>query len=129
MTLAPHYDIATSRIYKDVEKNDIGMKIKNKKKEITLDDLLWLADIAHIDSTVAKDVIKDISSKFIAEFKSYIQLLPQGIKALPVYRKRSVYGYFDTLEKIFDKFYENRCKYIRKYLFPDAPKVDDSLWE
>jgi serine/threonine-protein kinase HipA len=129
MELAPYYDISTVRIYKDVQKNDIGMAIKNKNKEITLDDLLWLADIAKIDRTTAKEVIKNISYKFIIEFKIYIHRLPQEIKILPVYRKRSIYNYFDTLEKVFNKFYNERCKYIRQYLFTDAPDVNNSIWE
>lgn len=126
MTLAPDYDISTIGIYKDTEDNDIGMMVKNKKKNIAIDDLLWLADIMCINSETALKEIKIITSKFISEFTRYIALLPQDIRVLPVYKDR--YQHFDTLEIVFTKFYNKRCAYIRKYLLNDIEKIDDNLW-
>ncbi|WP_310438827.1 type II toxin-antitoxin system HipA family toxin [Sulfuricurvum sp.] len=127
MTLAPHYDISTIGIYKDIDDNDIGMMVKNKKKNITIDDLLWLSESMGIGSDMAMDEIDRIASKFISEFKNYITLLPQEIRVLPIYKGR--YKQFDTLEIVFTKFYDKRCGYIKKYLLKNVAKVDDNLWE
>lgn len=127
MTLAPHYDISTIGIYKGIDDNDIGMMVKNKKKNITMDDLLWLSKSMGIDSELAIDEIEKIASKFMNEFKNYIALLPQEIRLLPIYKNR--YKSFDTLEIAFTKFYDKRCGYIEKYLQKKVAKVDDNLWE
>jgi serine/threonine-protein kinase HipA len=127
MTLAPQYDISTIGIYKDIDDNDIGMMVKNKKKNISIDDLLWLSESMGIGSDRALDEIEKISSKFISEFKNYIALLPQEIRVLPIYKDR--YKHFDTLEIVFTKFYDKRCGYIKKYLLQTVEKVDDNLWE
>lgn len=127
MTLAPFYDISTIKIYKGILNNDIGMNIRNKKKDINIDELLWLADTAHISRDKATEIIQDISSKFLATFKRHIQQLPPEIKQLPVYTNR--YRKFDTLEKVFDKFYKNRKEYIERYLFPEEKRDVSDLWE
>lgn len=127
MMLAPHYDISTIGIYKDTDDNDIGMIVKNKKKNISIDDLLWLSENMGINSDRALDEIERIGSKFISDFKNYIALLPQDIRLLPVYKDR--YKHFDTLEIVFTKFYDKRCGYIKKYLLQNVEKVDDNLWE
>lgn len=127
MTLAPIYDVSTVGIYKDTKGNDIGMKVKNKRNNIKLDDLLWLAEIAHIERDIASNVIKDISSKFLVEFESYIDRLPSEIRKLPVYTSK--YRAFDTFEKVLRKFYGERKLYISKNLLTKVETVKDDLWE
>lgn len=127
--IAPFYDISTSAIYYGVEKNDIGMQIKNKKKEITLEDLLWISELCNIDQQRAREIIKDLSLKFIKEFQStYIEKLPNDIKNLPFYEKKSIYSTRKSLIEVFNKYYKLRCEYIRQYL--QVSYTDGiSLWE
>lgn len=127
MELAPFYDISTSSIYYDVDNNDIGLSIKGKKREITLNDLLWLAGIADIQEDVARDVIANVATQFIAQFESHIEKLPMNIKELSFYTKRSIYPSRLSLNDVFSKYYIKRCRYIEQYLF--IKKEKPSVWE
>ena len=127
MEFSPLYDISTSSIYFDVDNNDIGLSINGKKKEITLNDLLWLADVANIQEDVAKSIIADIAMQFVETFKVHIDKLPSYIKELPFHAKRSIYSSRLSLNEIFSKYYTNRCKYIEQYLF--IIRTPASIWE
>ena len=127
MELAPLYDISTSSIYFDVDKNDIGLSINGKKKEITLSDLLWLASIADIQEDLARGFIVEIATQFLETFEAHIDKLPPNIKELPFYARRSIYPSRISLNKIFSKYYTNRCEYIEQYL--SIKKEKTSIWD
>lgn len=125
MQLAPYYDISTVAMYLDVENNDIGMKIKNKSKKITIEDLIWLGSNFQIsEEDIRKDIL-ELATKFKDDFISYIDLLPQQIKSLPFYKNR--YMHFDSLDVVFKKYYDKRILYIDKYLLK-TKKVDEDIW-
>lgn len=127
MELAPLYDISTSSIYFDVDNNDIGLSINGKKKEITLNDLLWLAGVTEIQEDVARSIITDIATQFVDTFEDHINKLPSDIKELPFYTKRAIYSSRLSLNEIFSKYYTRRCKYIKDYLL--IKKQKPSIWD
>ncbi|MBX9866119.1 MAG: type II toxin-antitoxin system HipA family toxin [Burkholderiales bacterium] len=127
MELAPLYDISTSSIYFDVDKNDIGLSINGKNKEITLSDLLWLASIADIPEDLAQGFIVEIATQFLETFEAHIDKLPSDIKELPFYARRSIYPSRLSLNEIFSKYYTNRCEYIEQHL--SIKKKKTSIWD
>ena len=127
MELAPLYDISTSSIYFDVDNNDIGLSINGKKKEITLNDLLWLAGVANIHEDVARKIISDIAMQFVETFETHINQLPSDIKELPFYSRKAIYASRLSLSEVFSKYYINRCRYIKQYLF--ITRTSRSIWD
>ncbi len=127
MMLAPYYDISTIRIYKDADDNDIGMKVKNKKRNIKKADLLWLADKLNINEADAAGTIENLSLRFIQEFENYIDQLPGEIKALKILTNR--FGYFKPFEEILRKYYTNRVQYIDKYLDVRVKETEEDIWK
>ena len=127
MMLAPNYDISTIRIYKDTNDDDIGMMVKNKKRNIKKVDLLWLADKLNINKADAAKSIENLGLKFVQEFENYIDLLPREIKALKVLTNR--YGYSKPFEEILRKYYTNRIQYIDKYLDIGVEEVEEDIWK
>jgi len=125
MQLAPYYDISTVGLYVDVENNDIGMKIKNKTKKITLEDFIWLGSKFQISQNDVREDIAELANKFKDDFMSYIKLLPQQLKSLPFYKNR--YMHFDSLDVVFKKYYDKRILYINKYLLK-TKKVEEDIW-
>lgn len=129
MELAPLYDISTTSIYLDVDDNDndIGLSINGKKKEITLNDLLWLAGVANIHEDAAKEIITNTATQFIETFEAYIDKLPPDIKELPFYSRKAIYASRLSLSEVFSKYYIKRCRYIKKYLF--ITRTSRSIWD
>jgi serine/threonine-protein kinase HipA len=126
MTLAPYYDISTIKIYKDVSKNDIGMKVKNKPYNIKRDDLIWLANSINISSDKAEDIIDDTGLRFIKNFESYIDKLPSEIKALKIAINR--YGYSKPFEATLRQYYDQRVAYLDKYLGVSLQEDTEDIW-
>ena len=110
--LAPYYDISTTSIYKGIDNKDIGLKIGNKKSKIKKVDFINIADKFNI-LDFEKDM-KEIVSFFSNNFKTYIQKLPSDIKQLPFYTGRL--SSHRSLEAYLLKYYDNRIKYIQKYI-------------
>ncbi|PHQ66030.1 MAG: hypothetical protein COB99_00475 [Sulfurimonas sp.] len=127
MTLAPYYDISTIKIYKDTSDDDIGMMLKNKKKNIKKEDLIWLASKFNIQERVADDCIKQIGFRFINEFENYIDKLPRDIKALKIITNR--YGYNKPFEEILRKYYSQRVSYLKTHLDVYTESVNKNIWE
>lgn len=126
MQLAPYYDISTVGIYIGIDNNDIGMKIKNKNKKITIEDFIWLGGKISISEEDVRAYILELSTKFKDDFLKYIDLLPNKVQSLPFYKNK--YMHFDTLNVIFKKYYDKRVLYINKYLLKDK-KVKEDIWE
>ena len=107
--LSPYYDISTTAIYKLTEKNDIGMRIYNKKKGIKKQDFLKLAEKFEINNF--EDEIIRISQYFIGNFQKYIDKLPDDIKNKPI--TQSKYNAKKSFKFILERYYRQRCKYIK----------------
>ena len=114
--LSPYYDISTTAIYKLTEKNDIGMRIYNKKKGIKKQDFLKLAEKFEINNF--EDEIIRISQYFIGNFQKYIDKLPDDIKNKPI--TQSKYNAKKSFKFILERYYRQRCKYIKH-------KIDTNL--
>ena len=114
--LSPYYDISTTAIYKLTEKNDIGMRIYNKKKGIKKQDFLKLAKKFEINNF--EDEITRISQYFINNFQKYIDKLPDDIKNKPI--TQSKYNAKKSFKFILERYYKQRCKYIKH-------KIDTNL--
>lgn len=123
--LAPLYDISTVGIYKDVNGVDIGMKIKNKKSNISKDDLIWLGSKILIEENEVIKFIEDLVDKFKNSFLDYVELLPKEIKSLPVFIDR--YMRFKTFDVVLKKYYSTRILYIDRYL-TDTGSKDKDIW-
>jgi serine/threonine-protein kinase HipA len=106
--LSPYYDISTTAIYK-LEKNDIGMRIYNKKRNIKKQDFLKLAEKFEIND-FENEIIR-ISRYFIDNFQKYINKLPDDIKNIPI--TQSKYNTKKSFKFILEKYYKQRCKYIK----------------
>ncbi len=125
MQLAPYYDISTVGIYAKIDNNDIGMKIKNRSKKITLEDFIWLGSNFSINEDDVKSYVLELSNRFKNEFMTYIDLLPTQLKSLPFYKNR--YMHFDSLDVVFRKYYDKRVLYINKYLLK-TKKIKEDIW-
>jgi len=125
MQLAPYYDISTIGIYTGIDNNDIGMKIKNKNKKITIEDFIWLGANFSINENQVREDVTNLANKFKDDFMSYIDVLPQQLKSLPFYKNR--YMHFDSLDVIFKKYYDKRVLYINKYLLK-TKKAKEDIW-
>jgi serine/threonine-protein kinase HipA len=126
--LAPYYDISTTDIYKGLDSNDIGMKIKNKQSKITYSDLIWIAGTVGIEESVAKTSIDKLCTMFIDGFEEYIVKLPNEVKTLLVKVNRS---HKNALDDVFYKYYRKRVKYINKMLLVKSVMTDKpkSPWQ
>ena len=121
--LSPYYDISTTAIYKLTEKNDIGMRIYNKKKGIKKQDFLKLAEKFEINNF--EDEIIRISQYFIGNFQKYIDKLPDDIKNKPI--TQSKYNAKKSFKFILERYYRQRCKYI-KHKIDTNLIVDDNIF-
>lgn len=124
MQLSPFYDISTTKIYKDTKHNDVGLKIGNKKNNIRKSDLIQLASWIDISSPLALDFIDTIAKQFMNTFESYIQKLPNDIKALPYHTSK--YGGQKPFETVLKEYYKNRIKYINTSLLETSSNID--IW-
>ncbi len=115
-SLSPYYDISTTALYRLAEKNDIGMRIYSKKKKIKKQDFLKLAKKFKINDF--EDEITRISQYFVNNFQKYINKLPDDIKNKPITQSR--YNAKKSFKFILEKYYRQRCKYIKD-------KIDTSL--
>ncbi len=111
-SISPYYDISTTSIYKGINNKDIGLKLLKKTSKIKRKDILDFASLVGLDKEKVDKLIYDICIYFIENFKSkYIALLPNAIKALPFHKK--TYSTPDSFESILNKYYEQRCNYIK----------------
>ena len=111
-SISPYYDISTTKIYKGIDNKDIGLRLLNKTSNIKREDILNFADLIGLDKEKVNILIDEICNYFIDSFKSrYIALLPNEIKALPFHK--SSYGAPDSFESVLNKYYEQRCNYIK----------------
>jgi len=122
--LAPYYDISSTALYKGIDTKDIGLKVGNKRTKIKKDDFLIIAKKFNINN-FQKDM-KEVVLFFTDNFKSYIHKLPDEIKQLPFYTGRL--NSHKSLESYFIKYYENRIKYIKKYIDSSWVKDDGDIF-
>ncbi len=130
MLVSPFYDIATTKIYKDMKANDIGLKIGNKKSNLKKKDLLELANFIDIQDETANKIIELLAVKFIKTFESYIIALPNNIKSLPFILNR--YQYQKPFEVALKEYYKKRSDYINKQILNISHKNDKddiSIWD
>ena len=126
MTLAPYYDISTTKIYKDISDDDIGMMIRNKKKNIKREDLIWLASKFDINQKVVDIYIKEVGLRFINEFENYIDKLSGDVKALKIITNR--YGYSAPFETTLRKYYKQRVSYLNTHLNIVTKDIEEDIW-
>lgn len=129
LALSPFYDIATTKFYYTTHNDDIGLQVSStKKSNLKREDLIIIAKKIGLNEEIANKMINDFIYKFFNEFESYIDRLPNEIKALPFYYKS--YG-SDSFEVILKKYFEKRKQDIMKYLeyeeIKKEPKLD--LWK
>lgn len=125
MQLSPFYDISTTKIYKDTKKNDVGLKIGNRISKIKKTDLLQLALSIDIDQNLANNLIEQTSKQFIDTFQTYIEKLPDSIKALPYHTSK--YGGQKPFEAVLKKYYKNRVEDLYNNLLEKFN--NHSIWE
>ncbi|WP_151948836.1 HipA domain-containing protein [Aliarcobacter butzleri] len=125
MQLSPFYDISTTKIYKDTKKNDVGLKIGNRTSKIKKTDLLQLALSIDIDQNLANNLIEQTSKQFIDTFQTYIEKLPDSIKALPYHTSK--YGGQKPFEAVLKKYYKNRVEDLYNNLLEKFN--NHSIWE
>ena len=125
MQLSPFYDISTTKIYKDTKKNDVGLKIGNRTSKIKKTDLLQLALCIDIDQNLVDNLIELTSKQFIDTFQTYIEKLPDSIKALPYHTSK--YGGQKPFEAVLKKYYKNRVEDLYNNLLEKFN--NHSIWE
>jgi len=123
-SISPYYDISTTKIYKEINQKDIGMKLDNKTSNIKRIDILNFSKLLGFDVQEINNMISTLCHYFIDNFKTkYIAHLPPEIRVLPFYTR--TYGKPDSFESILNKYYENRCKYIETCL---EIKIEESFF-
>ena len=125
MQLSPFYDISTTKIYKDTKKNDVGLKIGNRTSKIKKTDLLQLALCIDIDQNLVDNLIELTSKQFIDTFQTYIEKLPDSIKALPYHTSK--YGGQKPFEAVLKEYYKNRVEDLYNNLLEKFNS--HSIWE
>ncbi len=120
--LSPYYDISTTHLYTGLKDKEIGLKLLGRKSKIKKDHFLNLAKSFGIDLQSFEYQMKRITNIFVNHFLEYIQALPPEISDLPFHRK---YGAHTPLKGIFEKYYERRKIYIKKYI--DSNWIQDDI--
>ena len=124
MQLSPFYDIATTKIYKDTKQKVIGLKILNKTFNIKTSDLHEFGKTLDVESSEIDAYVKELSNKFIKNFKNYIELLPHTIKSLPVYIGK--YGRAKPFQQLLNEHYNERVDYLKNNL---GQQIDEFSWD
>lgn len=119
MVFAPVYDVLTTNIYTQY-KEDIAIKINNKKSNIKTIDLLVISKQMEIDEELAKSIIYELCNKFLNLFLDHIKKLPESILMLLI--KTSNHHHHTTLITKYTKFFNNRKKYIERCLIESTTK-------
>ncbi|RXJ99085.1 hypothetical protein CRU98_06905 [Arcobacter sp. CECT 8986] len=116
-SIAPYYDISTTKIYKDLGTKDIGIKLLNKTSNIKLDDIIKVGEYIDLNKKEVTEVTYKICNFFKQEFLSFFNLYPKEIKNLEFITNK--YRYKVTLEAIYKKYYKQRVDFINKNIIKD----------
>ena len=121
--LSPMYDILTTAIYYNQQnRDDIGILINNKKKEISINELIKLANLMGVNEKTAEEIIITFANEFLSTFLDHIEKLPTEIKTM----RMIISGYGrSTLSKVFNKYFDKRKLYINKYLLNKPIKKEN----
>jgi len=120
--LSPLYDVSTTGIYKDLKGKDIGLKIDGNNKKIKLKQFLAFGETLGFSEEVLMVEINHVVDYFVNHFNDYITALPESVQVLPFsinkYSKK-------TLKEIFQKYYNERIKYINENIKKVVDRPED----